>query len=472
METNMALQMISRLADPARRRRLWCVPRACLVLAVAFAAAGCSPDEILSVEDPDTINPEDVRSSAGANAVRVGALARFRMATTASSSPTGGESLLMLGGLFADEWNNGDSFIARQEVDQRVITAENTFLTDANRQLHRSRLSAEQAVALLTEFSPNAPRWHVAEMHFIQAYAINILAEHYCDGLTFSSVEAGREVYGDPMTTQQAYERALEQANAGIALITGTSADDLRVLNALRSTRGRILLNLNRPADAAAAVAAVPTSYQYVHRHAIATGENNQYWSLNTNSRRYSVSDNEGGNGFNFATAGDPRVPVCRGGQAGCITQANRDDLTQPLFVQRLWLTRETDVALIRGVDSRMIEAEAQLRANSFGNALAIMNTARTTVTGLAPLVDPGTDAARINMLFRERAFWQFGRGYRTGDMRRLVRQYSRAPETVFPTGAWHKGGTYGVDVTIPVPFAELNNPKVTGPSTCLARGA
>jgi starch-binding outer membrane protein, SusD/RagB family len=465
----MAWQMMrSTRTSPVRWTKL--AARAGLLIALAATTAACSPDDILEVEDPDTISPGDVRTAAGANAVRIGALARFRLATTASSSPTGGESLIMLGGLFADEWNNGDSFIARQEIDRRQITLENNFLTDANRQLHRARVGAEQAIALLEQFSPNAPRWHLAEMHFVQAYSINLLAEHYCDGLIFSSIVDGREVYGSPETTQAAFERALNHTNLGLALITGTTAADVRVAHALRVTRGRILMNLNRPAEAATAVAAVPTTYQYVHAHAIATGENNAAWSLNTNSRRYSVSDNEGGNGLNFATAADPRVPVCRGGQPGCITQAIRDDLSQPIFVQRLWLTREDPIALIQGIDARMIEAEAQYRAGSFENALITMNAARLTVPGLLPLIDPVTESARVDMIFSERAFWQFGRGYRMGDMRRLIRQYGRSANSVFPTGEWHKGGSYGSDVNAPVPFAELNNPQLTGTSTCMNR--
>ena len=81
--------------------------------------------------------------------MRVGALGRFNSATS------GGESMLLLGGLFTDEWINGDSFIGRQEVDQRVITIQNSFVTDANRLLHRARLSAQQAVELLAEFAPD-----------------------------------------------------------------------------------------------------------------------------------------------------------------------------------------------------------------------------------------------------------------------------------------------------------------------------
>jgi starch-binding outer membrane protein, SusD/RagB family len=434
----------------------------------------CSTDEVLEVTDPDIINPSDVQSPAGADAVRLGALARLNAATSgvATGTPAGTESLFLLGGLFSDEWVNGDSFIARQEVDQRVVTTANNFLTDANRVLHRARLAAEQAVELLDTYAPNAPGWHAGEMFFVQAFVINLIAEHYCDGIIFSTVVEGREEYGSPITTAAAFEQALDLADDGLARITGTTASDLRVRHALQITRGRILMNLNRPAEAATAVAGVPTTFAYTMQHSQTT-QSNAFWFYNNNARRYSVGASEGTNGMNFATAGDPRVPVCAGGTPACatigVTQNRRDDLTQPIHVQMLWPTRESPVAIIRGVDARMIEAEAQLRANNLVGALATLNDARATVAGLTPLVDVVT----VDLLFRERAFWQFGRGMRTGDLRRLVRQYQRPQNTVFPTGVWHKGGSYGSDVNVPVPFAEQNNPNLpSGAQTCLNRNA
>lgn len=439
------------------------------VMALSLALlSGCSSEKLLEVETPDIVQPSDVQSAAGAHGVRIGALARFNSATS------GAESLLLLGGLFADEWNNGDSFIARQEIDQRTVTVQNNFLDAANRVLHRTRIAAGQAIELLAEYDPNAPRAQVAEMHFLQAYTINLLAEHYCDGLVLSELVDGVEQYGMPMTTVAAFERALASANAGIALITGATAADLRVLNALRITRGRILMNLNRPTEAATAVAAVPTNYQYIVLHTQTI--TNAFWVFNNDARRYSVSNSEGINGLNFATAGDPRLPVCLGGSTPCrnigVTRADRDDLTQPFYVQMMWPTRDTPVAIIIGAEARLIEAEAQLRAGSTAQSLATLNTLRLTVTGLTQLTDAGTTAARENQLFRERAFWLFGRGTRTGDLRRLIRQYGRPANTVFPTGPWHKGGNYGNDVNFPVPFSEANNPNVQATQTCMNRSA
>ena len=437
--------------------------------ALALASTACDTTEFLGVEDPDIINPSNVQSAAGANAVRLGALSRL------NSASSGGESMLLLGGLFTDEWINGDSFIGRQEVDQRVITVQNSFVTDASRSLHRARLSAQQAIELLSEFAPTAPGWQPAEMYLVQAYIENLAAEHFCNGLVFSSVIDGAEVYGSPITTADAFAKALAHADSGLTLVTGTTNDDNKIRNALKVVRGRILLNLNRAADAALSVTGVPTNFAYNMLHA-QTATSNQMWNFNNLSWRYSVGNGEGTNGVNFATAADPRLPVCVGNDAVCkangVTRTTRDDLTAPLHVQLVWPIRESSVALTSGVEARMIEAEAQLAAQNSAGALATLNAARATVTGLTPLVDAGSAAARLNQLFRERAIWLFGRGYRLGDMRRLVRQYGRTADTVFPVGAWHKGGNYGTDLNFPVPQAELNNPNVPAGQTCMDRSA
>jgi len=435
--------------------RRWC---GSAVIAAAVLVASCvSSDRILSVEDPDIINPADVQSAAGADAVRVGALARLNTATS------GDESLFLLGGVLADEWINGDSFIDRQAVDQRVIPPADAFLTTADRAINRARLSGEQAVQLLKQYRPNAPGWQRAEMYFVQAYTENLTAEDYCNGLVFSTVVDGREQYGKQMTDSAAFVLALAHVDSGLTLITGNTSDDLRVKYALQVTRGRILLNMgqSRYAEAATSVGGVPTSFIYRELHSL-TSNSNAIWSLNNNNRRYSVSSGEGTNGLNFGTANDPRLPVCQGGDAVCkanaVTQASRDDLGKLFAVQLTWPTAASPVPIVSGIEPRMIEAQAQ-QADNPGSAIATLNAARTTVPGLAPLTDPGNDPARVNQIFRERAFWLFSTGHRLGDLRRLIRQYNRPADTVFPIGPWHKDENYGTDRNIPIPQPKLNNP-------------
>lgn len=447
------------------------------VTLAVLSLAGCSADEILEVTDPDIINPSGVANAAGAEATRVGAISRFIGTTTGSSGGTFFETIYVWGGLFADEWQTGDTFAQRLQTDQRAIELNNSGITDALRNLYRARLSAEQAAISLKQYSPSAPSWQVAEMYFIQGFLENLLAEHFCSGLAISTVVDGVEKFGPQLTTARVYDRALAHADSAIATLTGTSAAETRVRNAATVLRGRILLNQGKFAEAAAAVRAVPTSFAYVHQHSQTTRDNVN-WSVNNNSRRYTVGSNEGRNGLNFATANDPRLPVCLGGSVACrnagVTQSRPFNTLSPsqLYVQLKWSERSADMAVIDGLEARLIEAEAELNGGNSAAYLSSLNALRAMRSGLAPLTDPGTPAARVDQFFRERAFWLFGTGHRLGDLRRMVRQYGRTESSVFPVGNFAEGGTYGTETNLPVTQPEENNPSVPRGQTCLNRDA
>jgi hypothetical protein len=125
-------------------------------------------------------------------------------------------------------------------------------------------------------------------------------------------------------------------------------------------------------------------------------------------------------------------------------------------------------------VEARLIEAEAALQTDPVA-ALTILNALRSnaallTLRGYAanslpPLTLQPTAAGQVDQLFKERAYWLFLTSHRLGDMRRLIHQYQRAPESVFPTGSYFKGGTYGTDVNSPVPQREQNNANYTAGS-------
>ena len=112
------------------------------------------------------------------------------------------------------------------------------------------------------------------------------------------------------------------------------------------------------------------------------------------------------------------------------------------------------------GREARLIEAEAALQASNIGTWLSKMNEVRATYQ-MAPLADPVTPAARVDLMFRERAFTLFATAHRVGDLRRLVRQYGRTVTATFPTGAYHKDNlTRGNQGSLIVPQTEDNNPN------------
>lgn len=458
-------------------RRMRLGAGALAVLAALPLPACSSVDNVLDVTDPDIITPENVNSAAGADALRIGALSRFNGATSGYNGGSAGESLWLYTGLFTDEFRSGDTFAQRDQTDERAITYENVNITNGYTYAHRARVSALQALDALVAFAPGAPPAQLAEMYFVQAYTENELAEAFCNGVPFSSVVNGAEQNGVQITSTAAYERALAHADSGLALITGTSAADVRVGNALAVIKGRILLNLGRFADAATAVAAVPTSFAYLNEQSQTTRDNG-VWSMNVSARRYVVADGEGPNAIDFARAGDPRLPVCVGGDAACravgveTNKAFDSQLSITMYAQLKYPTRETPASVADGIEARLIAAEAQLRAGNPGQSLATLNALRATVPGLAPLADAGSESARVDQLFRERALWLFGTGHRLGDMRRLVREYGRQPESVYPVGPYFKGGQYGTQLAFPIPQAEENNPNVgnkgNGNAICL----
>ena len=209
-------------------------------------------------------------------------------------------------------------------------------------------------------------------------------------------------------------------------------------------------------------VSAVPTDFVYaIEGSSNSARQNNGIWNYTVNFFGFSVPDREGVNGLPWQTANDPRVPFEDAGTVGF-------DGETPFFIQGKNPTKESNTILASGVEARLIEAEAALQGGNSGLALQFLNTLRQSA-GLSPLAAPGTPAARIDQLFRERAFWLYLTGHRLGDLRRLVRQYGRSQASVFPVGDYHKGGEYGSDVNFPVSSDERNNPNF---EACLDRNA
>jgi hypothetical protein len=145
-------------------------------------------------------------------------------------------------------------------------------------------------------------------------------------------------------------------------------------------------------------------------------------------------------------------------------------DGTTPQFTLLKYPDAAASVVVADGIEARLIEAEAQLRSNNFSGMRTTLNDLRQGAgLGLSNLPTPGSATEAQDQLFSERAFWLFATGHRLGDMRRLIRQYGRPAEAVFPTGDYIKGGSYGTDVNLPIPRSENNNPNSNG---CLDRNA
>ena len=460
---------MNRSSSTGRRTRF------ALVAAAGLTLAACSniSDSLLQATDPDIINPSDVQSADGADAIRLGALSR--LTTLTASAPANAEGVWFMGGLLADEWKSGDTFVQRDETDKRTIAVDNSIVTAGYRYIHRSRISANQAIELLRKYKPT-PASNIAQMYFVRGYAELLSAENFCNGQPFSDGSTGDVLEGAPLSVADAFKLAIVSADSGLLAVgNATDAQSVKVINALKVTKARALMGLGATnyAAARAALAGVPTNFSYDVTFLQTSGDNG-IWALNNSAKRYVVGDSLDQNGvlknsLPFVSSKDPRIPTSGTGKAF--------DTATPFSQQLLWASagnpagREDPVAVVNGIDARLIEAEVQLSTGDVTGWLATLNALRTgptqltqsvSIKNMAPLSDPGTTDKRVDLQFREKAFWTFGRGERLGDLRRLIRDYGRTESQVFPTGVFAKGGTYGTDVNLPVPQAEQNNTKFT----------
>ena len=464
-------------------------------LLTGAVAIGCdaAKTDLLEAPDPDIIDPSAVQSPAGANAVRVGALAQLRLMTSGSGN-AGTEGTWLIGGLLADEWATSSTFVQNDEADERSISLSNSSVTGALRAIYRVPTTANQAIALLKKWRPT-PVSDIAEMFFARGFAELQLASDFCNGIPLSQINGEQIDLGKPLTDSMVFTIAAASFDTAMQMTTTTDAPSVSINRAARIAEARALLGLGQPAQAAALVAGIPTTYTYTVTSSL-TGGFNGVWNQAFSQRRYSVGDSVEGNSRNlpvanaipFFSAKDPRLPANFTVSSKGDTTKGQDgatfSITTPLYGQT------SAMAVVNGVDARLIEAEAALAADPTGQQmLTILNALRATPIQLvapsptssgthpglttpvmAPLTDPGTPSGRVDLLFREKAFWTFSRGQRLGDMRRLIRQYGRTADKVFPTGQHYRGTPYGTDVNLPVTTDEKNgNPNF---SQCIDRNA
>ena len=456
------------------RARFWRGARAA-VFALAASTIACDSQGLLDVDDIDVANPTSVQTKAALPLLLNGAIGDVQGAF----SGFGSDAQILESGQFADELQFVETFPTRQEFDQREVKLVNAINTTIFRNLLRGWASAVRAQEAYARLDPaHAGR---AMAYNLEAFSIILAGENYCSGVPFSRLtETGATLYGEPLTGDAMFAWAAAAADSSLTLLATLPAADTAAANRRHFAavlKARALVNQGKLAEAAAAVGGVPTSFVQQFQHSANTArQNNGIFGLTFLDPRMSVSNAEGTNGLAFRADNDPRVLQKRGSGTGGEPSTGFDGAS-PLYLQLTYTSRAANATVASGIEARLIEAEARLAAGDAPGALAILNTLRLPptspgsggVAGLTPLADAGSADARVDQLFKERAYWMWLTSHRLGDMRRLVRQYGRSRESVFPTGAYPKGGQYGADVNIPVPSEELNNPKFTG---CLNRDA
>lgn len=442
------------------------------LVALTLPLAACDLDKLLEVEDPDTINEATTQDPDFVDVLVTGAIGDF----TIAYSGAGGDAFLSTTALLSDEVFSTGTFGTRTATDRRLQQDPSSGNTSDGaysnlQQARRALFKAADAVATNPDKGTSDPEY--GELNALWGYTYVALGEGYCSAVPISNDDEADPSEGPPRTSAQLFEESLP-------LFT-LAGNDLAGIG-----QGRALLNLGRWAEAAGAVSGIATTFNYFLQHS-ENGANNPFFSLQSNGR-YSLSHQEGGDVTGLPFRGgagddpanaDPRLPWVEDPSGGF-------DPAFRLFIAQKYPNRTSNVVLASGIEARLIEAEAAF--NTSGDWLTPLNLLRADVgnlmaaqvddyatlvpsPSLAPLADPGTDDARIDLIMQERAFWLWGTGHRVGDLRRMINYYGRTESEVYPSGAYHKGGVHGTGVVFPVDFDEGNN-TLFDPGACVVTSA
>lgn len=411
--------------------------------ATFLIASGCS--SLTDLDSPDVVQPAQLSNAAGTEALTNAALASIMSPFMSFAYNTG---------VFSDELKLATAFTSQADIDYRSQSL--TFTEYGPILMHRVRTQAQQAIEARRQFAPT-PRSRMGQLFATKGLAELFLGETSCNGTPLTDIQGTTAVYSGPLTSDSILKVAISHFDSALVY----AADSARVLNLAKVARGRALLNRGLYAQAAQAVNGVPTDYVFNAEATLSVPLQTNLIYNGNNLKTITVSDREGINGLDFVSSGDPRIPTTSLGLGA-------DGVTNVALFMK-YGSLAAAIPMVTGIEARLIEAEAALQANHDDTSptgagwLGILNSLRATAISpaMSPLSDPGSFDARVDLLFRERAFWMFATGHRMGDLRRMVRQYGRAEASTWPTGPYKGGVSYGTDQVFILTLSEQANPSV-----------
>lgn len=461
-----------------------CFKQLFVIVFLIVAAAGCSLSNLVDVKDPtDILTGDAISNDAAANAAYRGAITFFtgNIAGGSHRSP-----YFLINGAAADEYLYVTASGVTNGSGQWEINSRRADIMSMNPygSLHELRFMLGQSTSIVTKYGSTTPPSATAELLALKGYIYIYFGETFCSGIPFGEApDGGPIVINKPISTEEVYTRSLAIFDSALEVV----GDDANIKSLALVGKARALMNLHRYEEAADLVSQnkVLTDFAYnmfFVGDAMGRTGRNYMGSLMDGMFMpdYVMGDNLGINGLDYMSAGservvdgitlpgDPRVPVrTLNTHSGPASIPDKYGLDLPIPVAN-------------GIEARLIEAEALLAKSDVEGWAAVLNGLRQNA--ITPKMDTlpddsttlATASSRVDLHFRERAFWLYGTGHRLGDMRRLVRQYGRDSETVFPTGTqsmWPApNNLYGTATNLTPPKQEIDyNPDYNG---CFNRDA
>ena len=426
------------------RSTTWMIALALLV------PTGCDVlGDPLSVDPASRIPAALLETPGNAQILSDGAVGDFECAFNAYTTQ---------GGTIGEEFIYAQQTASRTPYDRRNTTQNDTDYATNSCQglgvytpLQIARQSNENLIRLLNSWTdeqvadgPGSPdRTNLIGIAAAYAgYAQVLLGEGFCT-LAISSVNPDKTLtYGGEIARDSVFDLAI--ARFSEAITAAEDAGNTSIRNMAYLGRARAKLNLGDYPGAKADAQQIPAGFvRNVSASDVIPRRQNRITSENSvTNRGLSV-------GAPYRTMGDLRVPVT----ATTLTSATG----VVHYYQTKYPGTATPIPLATYEEAQLIIAEADLRANSLGTALPILQASRTR--GGQGTFGGTTQAEYLTELIDQRRRELFAESHHLGDVIRFGITLTPAAGT-----SYHFGGTYGNQICLPLPAAErLNNPLIGG---------
>ena len=166
----------------------------------------------------------------------------------------------MMSDLLTDVWKSTDTFLERNETDQRRIQSSNGVWASAYLMAQRVRGYARDAIKPLATTEPSQPA-EQGEMWFLIGFAETQLNQDFCNGVPFGITVNGVPQYVAGISNKDGFNLAITHLDSALALSGGTDSTAARTKNAALIAKAMTLVDLGQFSQAAALVASVPTTF-------------------------------------------------------------------------------------------------------------------------------------------------------------------------------------------------------------------
>jgi hypothetical protein len=339
-----------------------------LVLASGLVLGACD----LNVSNPGMIEGSDLDDPKALSALVAGVTRDYAYAAI----QPGGGGLLNAGAMLTDELVHNGTWVGLRGLSDGMSKDDWVEAQSRWAEASQARWVAEQGIERISGFSgqegadEDAIQEALATVNMWGGHANRLLGDSFCNAVIDGGPLEEHTVY---------YTRAVERFTDAIALAEQTGQEDVQ----LTALGGRAFVRMMQGdwAGAVADAGKIPTDFVFEQVHTESNGVSNRFywWGFRRNETTVWGTPFEawGLNKSDPNSTGDPRVTFDVAMEDGEVVLGGDDH--RPFYRQLKYGSYGDDIAVVKGTEMRLIEAEAALvQSGEFATVESKINEVRT----------------------------------------------------------------------------------------------